>query len=377
MSSDIKSSNSIDFPETFSLIENPDETLEVLEKLAFGLKENPKQVFNINQTNIETVDFAAETIASIFTREGFNKLKIQYKGEFPKHPVANEIIKATGLPNYLGIKRGYKSKFLTFRLQHGRPVGEYLMHKSPERDRAIQKFYNYLNSCLRTHGAEFNQDGKDFIMTMLGEIIENSERHSKSKDWWISGYMRSPENSEFSDLHISIINFGETIYETLTSLDKNSFLRKGIEEAISKQKKNELFGSQLDEEQIWTLMALQEGVSRNNNDPSKLGNNGVGTVHIIDFFQNLGASGVSSIKPKLCILSGNTQIVHNCKYKMEEVTTLSGDKRMRLAFNEDNDIFSKPDPECVVKLKHKFPGTVYSFRFYLNNKHLKNLATNA
>jgi hypothetical protein len=72
----------------------------------------------------------------------------------------------------------------------------------------------------------------------------------------------------------------------------------------------------------------------------------------------------------MVLISGSTRIYFNDKYHMGP-KNIGGQERQWIAFNEENDLAQKPDPNNVHSLKAFFPGTVLTLRFYIDEKYLE------
>lgn len=107
---------------------------------------------------------------------------------------------------------------------------------------------------------------------------------------------------EYGDCHITIVNFGTTLRDSLQSLPSNSKLRLDIETLTALHAGRSFFvRPHWNPDDLWTLYALQEGVSRYNKGVDDIGTRGVGTADVIDFFQQLGKSQAAGSEPKMCI----------------------------------------------------------------------------
>lgn len=334
-----------------------------------------KYTFKItfDQSDQEYSDYGAEAILSILVKAAKKAYNMNFGGQFSKKKTIREIAMATGLPYELGVQFPEQYGFKTFPIRHGRKKEDEKTTQSSARERYTSQLVDYLDGCLLVYGYKFNDDGYEKVSNMISEIIDNSERHSGIPDWWVGGYMRKLNNSEFSDVHLTVFNFGKSIFESLNELPDNSMLRKNIESVVKKHYSKGLFSDEWTKEQLWTLYALQEGVSVKNIEETKIGINGRGTVRLIDFFQKLGQSGNPDYKPKMCLISGKTMVYHDQQYSLKRQQTLSGENRQIIAFNSVNSLEKKPDKKNIRKLNLHFPGTLFSFRFYLNDRYLSQL----
>jgi len=355
----------IRFPQVFSFIESPHTSIEKINELARTCVKDGVVQINLDQSNCEKIDYGAESVATAIALAAKEGIGLQLRGILPEDDEANRIAFATGFPRELGLTDGLP-EFLNFPLKEGHRKSEHA-GKSSERDRYVHQFTSYINRCLRRYDVELNQQGKAFVAGLLSEVIGNAEQHSNRDDWWIGGYLRDSPNDKEADCHVSIFNFGNPLSTSLKELPEDSKLRKDISELAHSHRFNLHYGV----DQLWTLYALQAGVSRFNTGKEKIGHRGQGTAEMVKFFQSLGYSKKENRNPKMCIISGNTIINFNDNHRLKTEKNILGEDRKIIAFNKDNDIMKPPDHKNVKKLGGYFPGTLISMRFYLNRSHLK------
>ncbi len=119
---------------------------------------------------------------------------------------------------------------------------------------------------------------------------------------------------------------------------------------------------------MWTLYALQDGVSRLRNINTISKSRGSGTKQLIETFQQIG--NTKEKESKMCIISGKSYIRFTGKYKMQKN---NDNNRMQIAFNDDNDLRKLPDDNYVKTISNYFPGTIISMKFYLDPKYLNKI----
>jgi len=170
-----------------------------------------------------------------------------------------------------------------------------------------------------------------------------------------------------------IFNFGKSIYETLDTPNRQGAMTEDIRRlvAIHQQKSFFGFGNKFNERDLWTLYGLQDGVSRFSGEPGGV-DRGRGTVNMIEAFTRLGKSTDVDKEPIMTIVSGSTRIVLDKKYPLQS-KTLEGGPRRIIAFNKNNSLEEKPDDANVHSLRGRFPGTVLSFRFFMDKVYLDSL----
>jgi len=361
------------FPKRFSFIEAPDEAIAVLNDLVrFSLQSRTKKIV-VHQEDCVLIDHCAESAATALAVQAHGWPMVRFQGTFPTSEEQRDIVRATGLPSRLGINLSEPDGFLKFPLQHERRARG-TAERSSIKEVLASEVAKHVNTCLNEYHWELTDASKMYLISLVGEILENAEEHSQRDDWWIAGYLRRKSEVSYGDCHITIFNFGRTLAESLQDLPADSMLRGRIDSLVRQHKKG-FFSGGWTEENLWTLYALQGGVSRLNQGRDTLGGDrGTGTVQMIEFFQHLGSSTVAEQPPKMCVVSGSTHILFDGTYKMKRQKTANGEVAEIIAFNKQNDLRKAPDPKYVRNLKKPFPGTLISLRFYIDPKNLERLA---
>ncbi|MCS3679514.1 hypothetical protein GGP72_000123 [Salinibacter ruber] len=363
----------IRFPERFSFIESPDEAIDTLYEMVDAFNSDVRGTIDLDQDRCETIDYGAEAVASILAKAASDAYGLRLRGRYPEKQSLKEAVIAAGLPQHLGVDLPSLPHFNPFELHHGRPNDDQWGHRSSEKEVVTTEFIEYIDRCLSQHGYQLTRDGGKYIAGLSGEIIGNCEDHAGRDDWWIGGYMRMPRNGNVGDCHICIVNFGNTISDTIREMPKESKTYISVRNLIQKHCRSgsiPIVGNNFGEDQLWTLYALQQGVSRFRSS-NKEGENdrGQGTTQMIRFFQDLGQTNKMGASPKMCVLSGSTHILFDGEYRMEQ-EYLGDRSREIIAFNDENDLEKPPDPDKVKALSGHFPGTVISMKFYLDREHL-------
>jgi hypothetical protein len=202
------------------------------------------------------------------------------------------------------------------------------------------------------------------------EVIGNAEEHGGH--WYTIGFYRREKGKGASgECHIVIFNFGQTIYESLNSDDTSEQLKDKIRALADRHRTRGLFDlltkRRWSEEALWTLYALQEGVSRFSFTKRGV-DRGNGTIDMISFFTSLAAS-----PSKMCLLSGRAYILFDGTFIPQDKLIANSEKRRVIAFNKQNDLEKPPNKKCVFTLPTGFPGTLISLRFSLRKDNLEKL----
>jgi hypothetical protein len=276
-------------------------------------------------------------------------------------------IKAMGIIKHMGLKhealpkeeteklRFFDSRNKSYRLNPDAKSADF-------KDVQQRKFVDFIDQCLRFNNWELSDIGKQSLGQYTGEILANAEDHAEFIDWSVQGYLDT--GAEVPTCEIAIFNFGKSIAETLSVLDRGSLAWDRLSPYVDKHMANGYFSKGWRLEDLLTVVALQQHISSKNT--AECDSRGQGTVYFIDFFQQMhdfcAKEGTNS-KAKMSIVSGGTYILFDGTYRL----TTRSDGNKVIAFNTDNDLDQKPDPKYVRALEGvHFPGTIISVRFPLS-----------
>lgn len=349
-------------PREFSFLESPDEAIEALEQVARTVAGKHTAEIFLDQNDCTLVDYGAESALGALASDSKHRHGIGFSGRTPKDPEMARVALATGVARMLGAVPELDEGILTFPLRKGMGTTARATESSPA-DFAATQLAEYVDQCLGASRMQLSRDGHAKLTGLIGEVLTNAGEHSKRGDWWLSGYF-VPEQL---DLHLSVFGFGRTLAQSLQALPKEAKMRGEIERLVRKHKDRGLFRAGWSEDDLWTLYALQEGVSRfhvgEHGPEGPTQDRGQGLSDLISFFQALAASGPAR-EPRMCIVSGSTQILFSSRYKMREVGE-GLDVRRVIAFNAENSLEIPPDSSSVRSLKRFLPGTLVSLRLIL------------
>lgn len=359
----------LEIPQNFSMIENCEKTMDVFEKLVFSTNNNKVKKIFFNQENCRNIDLCAETVAAVLLKDlndADRKKKINLSGRYPQDDDLMRIVCASGVTKYLKISNLNPQDMLLFELREGRRTKS-TATTSTEKEIQSGKLIEYLDDCLNSCGWELKKEGKQYLSRIVAEILDNAEGHSKTSSWWINAYLKNTGNKT-GECHLVIFNFGIPIYESMKDvLSTKSPLNGAITRLIKQHSSRKFFSKVWDENVLLTLYSLQEGVSSKlSTDPTR----GNGLADLVQFFQKIGKSADKD--PVMVLISGDVFIKFDNVYEMKIVTD-NGNKRRQIAFNTNNSLMDPPDPDKVKKIKRYFPGTLYSFKFYIDNDYMEKL----
>jgi hypothetical protein len=228
----------------------------------------------------------------------------------------------------------------------------------------LTNIVEYIKKCLVRLGRELTSDSETEFYKVVGEIMSNAEEHSTTPHRFAIGFFQETTgtDSNYGIFNFSIFNFGDTIYQSFKS--KNCMNQKAVKQmsdlSADYTKKGWFTKAEFEEETLWTLYALQEGVT------SKEKKRGNGSIQYIEnFFRLKGDLDHDNIS-KLVVISGNTRILFDGSYKIVEKAKMGENRKFKMiTFNENGDIFDKPDKKFVNFAPYFFPGTIISARILI------------
>lgn len=360
---DVSPTMDVRFPRRFSFIENPEDTMRILERLAQCSCDNRVVEIEISHSRCRTIDYCAEAVAAALAVGAREKHRKGFRGQLPQDRDLRRMVIAAGMPRSLGLDAPTPRDFIVYPVKHGRRERSSYTTRA---EKATQELVDYIDKCLITLGFTLSTSARRRYSNLVSEVITNAEAHSNRPDWWVGAYYKIGKpgegNGAWGECHITIFCFGESLADSLRRLSSESILRKAIERRVEHHARMG-FSRRWTEDDLWTLFAIQRGVSRRNDGEKEVDDYGQGTADLISAFHALAGSRTP---PKMCLVSGNTHILFDGKHRIK--TNASG--RDRIAFNKDNSLSRRPESRYVRHIKRRFPGTLVSLRFALDQEHL-------
>lgn len=353
-------------PEKFSMITNPNETLSFLSEVFNLCLSNFITDIHIDHSNCKEMDLSASTLFDIMLLE-LGKVHGNYismTGVLPDDVHIRDMLIVSGIIKHLGIGYDCSSypdiKCLPL-IENG-DCGE-----------VATKIAYYIDSCLETQGYKLTPDGLNCLAEMVSEVVDNCDIHPGSPDrWYTIGHYFKNNDIDVGECQLTILDFGKTIYESIKEAkDKN--IINSLDKLAKKHQKKGFFGAKWTEESLYTLYALQEGISRfkSKSEPDR----GTGTIRLISNLESIGQTN-NGKRSTMTIVSGNTCINFNGKYKLTKniyKTAQQPEERCTVYFNKRNSPNCPPDQESVEILKQTFPGTIISMKFFIDPTYLKEI----
>ena len=350
----------IEIPEKFSLITNPEESLQTLRKIFTAIHNEKVQELFLDYSKCEELGLCASSVTDIIILNGIKYRKIINKplntrGNVPKSKEAREIFIISGLVKHLGISKIENNN--TVRLD---------ILKNEEQSKMTDKIIQYYDRCLNTQNYQLTVQGKSKFAHMIGEVLDNVNQHAGDlATWYASGHFNIDKDRKDGKCRLVLFDFGDSIYEGLNREDTTEYTKKLLKDK-TKEHYN-IFNKKWNEEPLWMLYVLQYNVSRKRVDIDD--DRGKGTIKLINNFMHIGKN-MDGNNPIMAILSGNGYILFDSTYNLKE-KIVNGKKIPIIAFNEENDLSKKPDSKYVKRIDEKFPGTMISMEFYLDKEYIE------
>ena len=371
-------------PKNCTFQDNFDETILLIKRIASSLVFTFRGI-TIDFSKCNTTNLAPMFLVQILVFENQEFIQLYNLGSYTqinrelniipsKSLKVNKILNALnlikGIPNKdipdddlylpLGIKIGAKARRLIYENKKG-AICSY-----------ITKF---VNESLMGVKYSLNPTGRFYLDSIIAEILGNAEDHSHINRWYVNGvsFRTSEEGTIIVELNLCIINFGYSVYEGFEeNKDLNTDIYQKLNDAYEKYRENNnklgFVGQSLPKESMFTIFALQEGISRLKYQNQSRGN---GTMNFIRAFFELGVLGdeFPKYKPVLSIFSGKTSLNCNNKYK-----PIKKDGLWILALNNERNLVGRQDSECIRYSYEYFPGTILHVSVFLNEDFFKKLS---
>ena len=358
-------------PKIFSIIDNYNETTLFFKRILGSLYQNPSEEIKIDFKDCIQMDICASMCMDIILADF-----IKYHNQCRKdgHRMRIHSIKPINVNSYniqkvlfsVGTYKNLKGLKIDFPNLKPFPIiiGDKNNPKLLEkREVDITKTIDYIIECLGELKRTLTNKAESNLYKAVGEIVINAEEHSDKTKRYIIGYFEKIETSDeenYGILNLSILNFGKTFYETFKESDNEkvtkqmkSISRRYTTKGLFKKKKFE-------EETLWTLYALQDGVTS-----TKDWKRGNGAIRFIESFFDLKGNCSNDDISKMVITTGHTQIIFDGKYQITKQKRNNTIFKM-MTFNHSGNIEDIPDEKYVKYQENYFPGTIISVKLRLD-----------
>ncbi|MYC51307.1 MAG: hypothetical protein F4X47_03210 [Gammaproteobacteria bacterium] len=320
------------------------------------------QTLELNHDKCKVIDHCASALATVLVKQAISESKLRVEGKLPRDPQLFRLVTSVGMVGYLA-DAPIPDDMICCPLVHGARRKPGRSAGLVSRVGASTKVIAMMNRCLNRFGYVLAPTATQGYGNLVTEMLINAEEHTTRRDWWVAAYVDENDGPEQTGVcRIVIFNFGPSLGETLRA--KMPPATREELESLLDQHKARGFPAHFNEDDFWTLAAIQKRVS------SKFfgTNRGSGLPAMISAFQRLASDRVP---PKMCLISGRTRILFDKKHQMRR----NANRRHRIAFNESNMLANPPSRDYVHRLPRvtSFPGTLVSLRFRIDPDHLREL----
>ena len=129
----------------------------------------------------------------------------------------------------------------------------------------LTKIVEYIKLCLKRLNRELTVDAENEFYKVIGEVMSNSLEHGTLQLSFAIGFFQETHNedSHYGLFNFSIFNFGDTIYQTFKreKCPNKKAVKQMMDLSEEYTKKGWFKKASFEEETLWTLYALQEGVT--------------------------------------------------------------------------------------------------------------------
>lgn len=370
-------------PEKFSICEAPKETVHVLKQVisALFIEEGQRYVWfdysKCNYIGIETQAFMDVILLEYtkFLRKCIHLSRyIKLVLTFPEHFGGRNILDknlqklmfSVGSPANLGIREADFEDVLRLPMRsHCALTSKDKANSAIQKEIDTTEIVDHVLASLNKMNKTLTPIKLKDLSTVVGEILINAEEHSTLRHRFSMAYFQeyNEKGKHYGMIRFVILNIGKTIYDNFSN---NTSCPLAIVEKMktlsAQYTRKRLFRpNEFDEETLWTLYALQQGVT---SVPGK--RRGSGTIQFIRSFFNIKGSLDSDSVSKMYILSGNTEIIFDGKYGITE--RIDGNNRFQMmTFNDSGLIDDAPDSQYVKRSSFYFPGTIITANILLND----------
>ena len=351
--------------EGFSFFENPDTTFEGLKRIAE--LEASEVVAHVHFQD----DFCIDIGPYLVLAEAWPAMAPVF-GSGRMMPPLQKVIRAVGLHRQFGmtLRAATDEKDIwAYPLQRRRPANssssDNLQLEPQRRERVADGLCNAIDSWLDQPKIrqELTLEGRAWIANIVGELLDNAERHShapdKDGDWSIAAFMarRTEAGEDVFRCYLGFLSVGSSIAESLQTAaprvktDLGRYCAKHSDSGITR-------------ETLSTLFALQDGITR---DPlaDAADRGGYGLQEVLEMVSILGHSTKPGREPRVTIISGTSCIRLRPPYVKGE--RMGGADSPRVLWcNAENSSNCRPDAEFVYDLRERLAGTVISVAFTLD-----------
>lgn len=368
------SNGRITIPANFSVTETPKESYETLQKIISALLIEKYENLILDYKNCHNVELGTQVLQDIILKDHLDFCKWLKKNNkrmlphftrnFSAEHIYDESVSkmsfSVGSPVNLKIREiNYddveKSKL---RIYDEATFSGLKRTSAEETELEITSLCEYVINSLLKVGRELSDDDIESLYDVIGEALVNADDHSTTKYRFSIGYFEKKkiDGKETGLFRLAIMNLGKTIYQKFRDPECPNIKHvERMKELSDKYTQKSWFRPKgFEEETLWTLYALQDGVT------SKKEKRGSGTISIIESFFNIKGNDNPDNVSQMMIVSGAACIKFDGSYKIQKKKDENGEPMSVMTFNKSGNIEDKPDNNYVYSNDSFYPGTLIS-----------------
>ena len=368
---------SIEVPKNFSLIDEPKLSISFIKKIIHIIIFQSTNNLRIDYKKCENIDLGAQIYLDVILKYLFEyidklsqlnfdlSLKEVGGDNYRDNPDIQKLLWSVGSKAIHSNSNSNFSDIIPYKL---------CIRKKSDSNESIKEqdtteLVEYLKKCMKKMNKEITIEVEEDLYTIVGEVLINAEEHSTMSHRYSIGYFQdiNDDDQHIGKFNLAILSFGKTLYEKFADPNcenpQSVRLMKDLSDRINKKKlfQNKIF----EEETLWTLYTLQEGITSVSKDVNI--SRGNGSMRFIESFFNLSSQEtVKYRKSRMALLSGNAKIVFDGKYKVKEKINSDGERFKVMTFNDSGKIDELPDKNFVSYTDNYFPGTLISAKIIIN-----------
>lgn len=382
---DIKASHyqthgTITIPQYFSIIDEADLGFTTIRQLISALFIENHHTVTLDYEECNEVELNAQVIMDIILKDYIkyctvSKKQYNLRGININNENVKKLLFSVGSPAVLKVKTIEFEDVIKYPLcVHDIDKTRDVEKRMNQKDIDTTTLVDYVIDSLKRMNKQLTTKKRHDLCTVIGETLINAEEHSTTKYRFSIGYFQEEKINEkhFGVFRLVILNFGETIYEKFKNENcPNRDIVEKMNNLSQNYTKRSLFSSKkFEEETLWTLYALQEGVTSISRE--KYPSRGNGSIRFIESFFNIKGSQNNDSISRMIIASGKSRIVFDGSYGVEKMDD-NGEVYRVMTFNKSGSLDNKPDDKFVYNCEHYFPGTMISVKLLLNDDDIKQI----
>lgn len=371
-----KSTVEIKLPSNFDIFKNTEDVVSCVIDISKKLMSPKLRHIDVDHRKVKKSSLGSESLLGLLVTEIISNRrshrgeKISIRGVLPaKGKSPRTLIENIGLVKELSDDHFTDAQDN----EHGNDIhyyrkdNKYAINVSVKEDNksiTADECVKYLNSCLGSHNLSLLEDAKNKIKACLGEVFDNAEEHcGRNKPvWFVRGYFNDVQKDRF--LELSVFNLGNTFYDNFNNLPSDSEIKNKAMEYVNRHKNNTSINS------LFTVASLQGAVSTKKDADDTRGHGSVTLIETFeslhDEYKKLRGGGSEGSNAEMNIISGETIIKFDGKYRSKTKQRDDGSETFIMPFNASQSLEEPPEDKYVYTMsKVKFPGVMINIRIPL------------